>query len=178
MPLCEAKGFHYTETSFQFSSAEIVAYHWGARMAKWLQWQSLICVTTDRINCDYGQSMSYQVNHSCAVVKKKVKKKNPYKTSPQDPTQASMGEMRMKTQLFPPLWAMICSPLGRGLMRIVISVQICRFSENSGKYIVFVAQWERKDIKRTSITKTKRDHHDPPSHKMAIQFIPETEVWF
>lgn len=45
MPLCEAKGFHYTETSFQLSKAEIVAYHWGARMAKWLQWQSLICVT-------------------------------------------------------------------------------------------------------------------------------------
>lgn len=177
MPLCEAKGFHYTETSFQLSRAEIVAYHRGARMAKWLQWQSLMCVTTDKINCDHGQSMSYQVNHPCAVVKKKVKKKNPYKTSPQDPTQASMGEMRMKTQFLPSLWEMIRSPKGQDLMRIVISVQICRFSENSGKYIVFVAQWERKDNKRTAIRKP-RDDHDSPSHKMATEFTPGTEVWF
>lgn len=115
-----------------------------------------MCHLTDRINCDYGQSMSYQVNHSCAVVKKKVKKKNPYKTSPQDPAQASVGEMRMKTQLLPSLWAMICSPKGQDLMRIVISVQICRFSENSGKYIVFVAQWERKDKRELQLQNEKR----------------------
>lgn len=91
MPLCEAKGFHYTETSFQLSRAEIVAYHRGARMAKWLQWQSLMCVTTDKINCDHGQSMSYKVNHPCAVVKKKGKKEKPLQNKSSRPNPSKYG---------------------------------------------------------------------------------------
>lgn len=60
-----------------------------------------MCVTTDKGNCDHGQSISsatsHQLSRSHTVVKqKKVKKKNFYKISPQDPTQTSMGEKEEK----------------------------------------------------------------------------------
>lgn len=77
---------------------------------------------------------SHQVSRSHAIVKKKkVRKKNSYKTSPQGPTQTRMGgkgKGKAGTQFLPSLWAILRSPEGQNLIRAVDSVPICRCYEN------------------------------------------------